>query len=136
MKTRDFDIITHIKKYCIDIENTVNRFGNNLTCFSNDIDYRNSVCMSILQIGELTESLSDEFRRATKEIIYWPSVKGMRNVFAHKYGEADYGKIWETVMEDIPMLHEFCQEIITAHEDRQGEQQPDRDIEGPEPADD
>lgn len=77
MKTRDFDIITHIKKYCIDIENTVNRFGNNLTCFSNDIDYRNSVCMSILQIGELTGNLSDEFRRATKEIIYWPSVKGM-----------------------------------------------------------
>ena len=28
MRTKNIDIIRHIKNYCLDIENTVNRFGN------------------------------------------------------------------------------------------------------------
>lgn len=32
---------------------------------SNDIDYRNSVCMSLLQIGELTGHLSEDYRETT-----------------------------------------------------------------------
>lgn len=34
-----------------------------------DRDYRNSICMRLLQIGELTGHLTEEFREETKEII-------------------------------------------------------------------
>ncbi len=33
---------------------SVKRFGNDKAVFDVDNDYRNSVCMSLLQIGELT----------------------------------------------------------------------------------
>lgn len=109
MRTKNIDIIRHIKNYCLDIENTVNRFGNDREIFENDTDYRNSVCMSLLQIGELTGHLSEDYRESTKELVYWPAIKGMRNVFAHDYGAIDYDRVWDTVTEDIPILLEFCQ---------------------------
>jgi len=55
MKNVDIDILEHIRNYCSDIQNTVERFGNDKTIFESDRDFRNSVCMSLLQIGELTE---------------------------------------------------------------------------------
>lgn len=108
MRARDIDIVKHIESYCVDIENTVNRFGRNQVSFENDVDYRNSICMSLLQIGELAGHLSEEFRETTKESVYWPAIRGMRNVFAHDYGAIDYDRVWDTVNEDIPVLLEFC----------------------------
>lgn len=116
MKVRDIDILRHIERYCVDIENTVNRFGKDQAHFDNDVDYRNSVCMSLLQVGELVGHLSEAFRESTKEAVYWPAIKGMRNVFAHDYGAIDYGKVWDTVTEDIPILYEFCQKTINEND--------------------
>lgn len=112
MRARDIDIIRHIEGYCVDIENTVNRFGKDQACFDEDVDYRNSICMSLLQIGELAGHLSEKFREDTKKIVHWPAVKGMRNVFAHDYGAIDYDRVWDTVKEDIPTLLAFCRKII------------------------
>ena len=46
-------ILEHILSYCNEIQTTMLRFGDNLDTFINDIDYRKSVSLSILQIGEL-----------------------------------------------------------------------------------
>lgn len=112
MKKKTIDILEHIQNYCQDIEDTVARFGRNQAVFNTDRDYRNSVCMSLLQIGELTGLLSEEFRAGTKGTIYWPAIKGMRNLFAHNYGAVDIDKVWETALSDIPILHSFCNETI------------------------
>lgn len=69
--------------YCEDILKSVKRFGNDKVVFDVDNDYRNSVCMSLLQIGELTGHLTEDFREETKNKIFWPAIKGMRNLFAH-----------------------------------------------------
>ncbi len=129
MRTKNIDIVRHIESYCKDIENTVNRFGKDQNVFENDVDYRNSICMSLLQIGELTGHLSEEFREATKESVYWPAIKGMRNVFAHDYGAIDYNRVWDTVNEDIPLLLEFCQKTITLYSVAEQEEAQDADLE-------
>ncbi len=116
MKKMDVDVLEHIRDYCLDIQNTVNRFGNDKSIFENDRDYRNSVCMSLLQIGELTGHLSDDFKLKTRGQIYWPAIKGMRNIFAHNYGAIDIDRIWETTANDISQLYAFCVEIITQSE--------------------
>lgn len=36
MRTKNIDIIRHIESYCLDIENTVNRFGNDKEIFENE----------------------------------------------------------------------------------------------------
>ena len=129
MRTKNIDIVRNIESYCKDIENTVNRFGKDQNVFENDVDYRNSICMSLLQIGELTGHLSEEFREATKESVYWPAIKGMRNVFAHDYGAIDYNRVWDTVNEDIPLLLEFCQKTITLYSVAEQEEAQDADLE-------
>lgn len=68
--------------------------------------------MSLLQIGELTSHLSDEFKEQTKSEIYWSAIKGMRNIFAHNYGAIDIDLVWETALFDIPTLHKFCDRKI------------------------
>ncbi len=112
MKKKNIDILEHIRAYCEDIEAAVERFGKDKIVFDVDRDYRNSVCMSLLQIGELSGHLSEDFREETKGTIYWPAIKGMRNLFAHNYGALDIDRVWETVISDIPQLYKFCDTII------------------------
>ncbi len=116
---KNIDILEHISTYCEDIEATVERFGREKTIFETDRDYRNSVCMSLLQIGELTGHLTEDFRERTKESVFWPAIKGMRNLFAHNYGTVDVGRVWETVQSDIPALHAFCNRTLKQEMDVQ-----------------
>ena len=112
---KDINILEHIQSYCEDISNTIIRFGKNKELFERDKDYRNSVCMSLLQIGELAGHLTDEFRMETQKTIPWQTIRGMRNLFAHNYGAMDIDRIWETAICDIPPLCSFCIQIIQKH---------------------
>lgn len=65
---RNCDLIRHILKYCQSIKSTILRFGDDFETFNTDIDYRNPVCMSILQIGELSRRLSEDYKNEKSEI--------------------------------------------------------------------
>lgn len=110
--SNNLDIVKHIYKYTKEIQQTITRFGNSENIFLNDIDYKKSVCMSLLQIGELTSKLSENYKSETKEIMNWSAIKALRNVFAHAYGSVRYHDIWEICQNDIPVLQSFCSEQI------------------------
>lgn len=101
-------ILEHILSYCNEIQTTILRFGDNLDIFINDIDYRKSVSLSILQIGELAGRLSDEYRQSTTEMP-WREIRGLRNIVAHSYGEVDFEMIFSIAHEDIDHLKSFCE---------------------------
>ena len=115
MVKRAFQIICHIKNYCVDIAGYIERFGEDYNIFIGDSAYYNAVCMCVLQIGELSNKLSDEFREETKAEMPWGMVRGMRNMLAHVYEQAEESIIWETVKNDIPTLLHFCESIIEQH---------------------
>lgn len=106
---RDRQILTHIEKYCEKIRHTVVRFGADFEAFLNDADYRDSVSMNLLQIGELAGKLSDDYVDESRAQMNWRAIKGMRNLFAHDYGSMDLNRIWDTVLTDIPELQAFCE---------------------------
>ena len=108
MKQGDRQRLRHILVYCDDIAGFIKRFGNDYDVFANDRAYINAVSMCILQIGELANGLSEEYRSETKEEMPWRMIRGMRNLLAHAYAEMDEHVLWETVVNDIPMLSEFC----------------------------
>lgn len=85
--------------------------------FAQDRAYFNAVSMCILQIGELANGLSVEFREETKTQMPWGLIRGMRNWLAHAYAEVDESTIWETATNSIPGLLRFCDETI--EKDRQ-----------------
>ena len=96
-------ILEHILSYCNEIQTTILRFGDDLDTFFNDIDYRKSVSLSILQIGELAGKLSDEYRESTVEMP-WRQIRGLRNIVAHSYGEVDFEMIFGIAHDDIDHL--------------------------------
>ena len=112
MKDSDLERIMHIKTYCDDIAQSISRFGADFEIFKNDKDYYNSVSMCIMQIGELSRGLSDDFKKKTSDKIPWGLVRSMRNMFAHTYHSMEKDTIWETATRDMPNLRLFCDEII------------------------
>ena len=112
MLAPDLQRIKHLRDYCTEIEKTVTRYGRAFAIFDSDPDYQRSVSFSILQIGELSGGLSQEYRQATADRVQWGPIKGMRNLVAHNYGSMSREIIWETATTDIPALKRFCEEQL------------------------
>ena len=115
-KTSNADVLKHIKKYTVEIQKTIDRFGDSFDIFSKDLDYQRSISMCLLQIGELTNHLSEDYKKSTKQIIQWHMIKGLRNIFAHGYGNVQFEIVWESCKTDIPKLKEFCEKEIESFE--------------------
>ncbi len=116
MQSPDIQRLKHIRDYCLEIEKTIVRYGNDFSIFDQDADYQRSVSFCILQIGELSGGLSQEYRKATANRIQWGPIKGMRNLVAHNYGSMSRDIIWETATIDIPALKDFCEEQLAEAE--------------------
>lgn len=110
-KNKNISIIEHILGYCNDIDEIVQRFGEDCQIFKADKAYCNAVCMCLLQIGELSKHLTEAFRTEYSEVP-WKEIRGMRNIFAHDYGSIDVSEVWATVQRDVPMLKGFCEAVV------------------------
>ncbi len=108
---KDFNLISHILNYCIELNDTVIFFGDDFERFSSDKIYQNAATMCILQIGELAGRLSKQFIAMNSEIP-WRSIKAMRNIAAHAYGSISIPDVWETIKNDIPILKAYCVKIL------------------------
>ena len=114
---RNISVLEHIVSYCRQIEQTVERFGNDEETFQNDPIYRNAAALCILQIGELVGKLTDDFKEQ-HPAIPWRQIKAMRNIVAHSYGTVDPETTWEIITDDIPTLKEYCEAIIASQQER------------------
>ena len=113
MQSPDYQRLMHIRDYCTEIAQTIERYGKSFEVFASDPDYQKSVSFSLLQIGELSGKLSEEFREQTSASIPWTAIRGMRNLFAHNYGSMSRDVIWKSALEDIPILLSFYENQIT-----------------------
>jgi len=111
MQSTDLQRVQHIKQYCNDVADFMERFGG-YQQFITDRAYHSAVSMCILQIGELANGLSSEFRDETKERMQWGLIRGIRNWVAHSYQEMDNEIIWDTISNSVPLLNKFCNEVL------------------------
>ncbi len=118
MTRGDWQRLLHIQTYCNDIAKFIGRFGPDYNIFIQDRAYFSAVSMCILQIGELANGLSEEFREQTKAEMPWGMIRGMRNWLAHAYAQTDENVIWETATNDIPKLEKFCREQLAVIEEQ------------------
>jgi len=104
-------VLRHIISYCNDIQEAVQRFGEDYAVFKQDSVYKNATALCVLQIGELTTHLTEDFKQ-TYTGIPWTQIKALRNLIAHNYGKIDDESLWETITNDIPKLKDYCSTII------------------------
>ena len=108
---RNTDVLRRIIYYCNEISETIERFGEDYTIFVKDSVYKNATALCVLQIGELTTNLTDDFKQ-TYTGMPWAQIKALRNIVAHNYGRIDDEILWETITSDIPNLKEYCSSIL------------------------
>ena len=105
-------IVKKIIGYCENIESLIERFGNNFESYNSDFAFQLYCGMCIIQIGELTTRLSDDFKEKFSEIA-WREIKSFRNIQAHDYENIKLEKSWKILNEDIPDLKEKLQKILS-----------------------
>ncbi len=108
----DIAVLKKILKHCVSVERSIKRFGDDIDVFAEDEDYQNSVCMNMLQIGELVGNLSDEFKEKHQDVIPWRQIRGLRHIVAHDYSAIDFYTIFEIAHEDLNVLKSFCEQQI------------------------
>ena len=111
MKDRNSVILKKIVKYSDEINGTIKRLDADIEKFENDYIIKNAICMCILQIGELANYLTDEFK-AEYNKIKWHEIVAVRNRAVHAYETTDIRILWKIVTNDIPELKNYCESII------------------------
>ena len=106
---KDIDILKHMEEDVIDILNFIVDY--NLESFSKNPLVRKAVCMSLINIGELTKALSTTFKNENKSIP-WKNISGLRDVTAHKYHTLNLDVIWSVATIEIPKLKEFITDYL------------------------
>jgi uncharacterized protein with HEPN domain len=110
-ESRDISILERIVAYCDEIDITKDYFGNSKDVLLANRIYKNALSMCVLQIGELTTLLTEEFR-STHTDVPWNDIKKMRNIAAHHYGKFSVDFLWDTVTDDIDELRTYCKTCI------------------------
>jgi len=108
---RAISVVRHIAAYCERVSGMVERFGDSIDAFNSDYAYRYACSLCIIQVGELSTHLSDDFKRVYDEVP-WKKIKAMRNLFAHNYDQMSSEQTWNTIKHSIPELAEFCAKVI------------------------
>ena len=111
MKKTDVLIIKKMIKYCSDISTLMTRFDTDFERYKTDISFQYASNMCIIQIGELANRLSDEAKEIGKNIP-WQAIRGMRNLHAHDYENVDLEIVWNTLLEDIPVLKQELEKML------------------------
>ena len=112
MKNRDDAIVRRIFKYCKEVDEALETFGDHIDVFKNTTVFRNAACMPIMQIGELCKLVSDDLRAKNSEID-WRGWCGIRDIIAHQYTNLDYDKTWDVIKWDLPKLKSQIEGLIS-----------------------
>ena len=79
--------------------------------FVGDEKTKRATCMTLINIGELVKTLSEDFKQANPDIP-WRAISGLRDVTAHRYQTLRMEDIWTTAQTDIPALQMQIENLL------------------------
>ena len=113
-RDRDVTRLKYILKHCSAVKLAHKNFHDDKALFldeENGVVYRNALIMPILQMGELANSLSDEFIKSHSDVP-WDQIIKLRHLAVHHYFKLEYKTIWEISKHDVPELAEKVRAIL------------------------
>ncbi|MBA2333442.1 MAG: HepT-like ribonuclease domain-containing protein [Pyrinomonadaceae bacterium] len=72
---------------------------------------QSAVIQKFLVIGEAASKISEGVKFRNSDI-QWKKIIGIRNILVHVYFAVNWGLIWKTVSDDIPVLKERITSIL------------------------
>jgi uncharacterized protein with HEPN domain len=96
----------------------IERYTQGLTFeqFQADQKTADAVIRNLEVIGEAVRHLAGQ-RDSLPIYIPWADIAGMRNVLIHAYFGVDLKIIWQTIVEDLPVLRAQIQNLAASDED-------------------
>ena len=84
--------------------------------FIQDEKSKRAFARSIEIIGEASKQIPVEVKEAYPDV-EWKAMARMRDRLIHHYFGVDYGLVWDTIQENIPLLKKQVTQIIEAEQD-------------------
>ena len=109
LTTKEQGLLINIIKHCEKINSKMSKLTREQ--FDNDEDVVQIICFNILQIGELAKSFEPSFI-SKYDGVPWRQIKGMRDKVAHGYGTIDMDRVWDTALNNINPLLNYCKKIL------------------------
>lgn len=107
-----------LEKITSEIDIALNIMGNTAFAeFENSEILKRSICMTVINIGELVKNISADFRLEHNEIP-WKDIAGFRDMAAHKYRTLDMIDVYDTVINDFPKLKSNILKILQDTQNR------------------
>ena len=111
LSVREKGILEFIIFHCERVEEKV--VGKSYDQFAQDTDLQDIICFNIFQIGELINTLSQDFKKKHGKQP-WIDIVGMRNIIAHGYGTVKMDRIWKSATTEVKPLREYLEQILNA----------------------
>jgi uncharacterized protein with HEPN domain len=108
----DAQVLEKILGYCNDITEILAKHNKNYNEFLINREFYLAISMCEMQIGEDSKFLSEELKESSKNTIPWRGIRDMRNLYAHDYKKMKTLDIWNTAVNDIPILETFCETYL------------------------
>ena len=110
MNDKDLFRLKHIYNSITKIDHLVNLLHTQDNFETNWIE-QDAIIRNLEIIGEAAINISDDLKQKYPDIS-WKEIKGMRNIVTHQYFGVELNEIWNTVINDIPLLKKQIQQII------------------------
>ena len=109
MKKKDIIYIKHIR----DAINSILEYTKDLN--KNDFNSKEIIQDAVIRrieiIGEAVKNVSIDFREVYSNIP-WKKITGMRDKLIHGYFNVDVERVWNVIINDIPVLKNQIEDII------------------------
>jgi len=83
--------------------------GMSHEAFTANMEKQDAVLRRFEIVGEAASRVSPEIQAIFPKLPF-RSMRGMRNIIAHDYGEVDLDQVWKTATTDIPVLISYLEE--------------------------
>ena len=84
---------------------------HNLNNFEKQWIEQDAIIRNLEIIGEASVNVSDDLKAQYPDVP-WKEMRGMRNFVTHQYFGVELSDIWNTVVNDIPVLKQQIQDIM------------------------
>ena len=110
MKNKDIFRLEHILE-CISKVEYIADMLHSYDNFEKQWIEQDAIIRNLEVIGEASVHISDSLKEQYPDIP-WVEMRGMRNFVTHQYFGVELNEIWDTIINDIPILKTQIQNII------------------------